>query len=60
VVARQACLETLDDKIQDGYEKLAQDGGAATDGWLDAWSDVLALCEAAGITTIAASTSGSR
>ncbi len=48
------CLETLDDKIQDGYETLAQDGGAATDRWLDAWSDVLALCEAAGITTIAA------
>jgi len=48
------CLETLDDKIQDGYETLAQDGGAATDRWLDAWSDVLALCEAAGITMIAA------
>jgi hypothetical protein len=48
------CLETLDDKIQDGYETLAQDGGAATDRWLDAWSYVLALCEAAGITMIAA------
>jgi hypothetical protein len=47
------CLETLDDKIRDGYETLAQDGGAATDRWLDAWSDVLALCEAAGITMIA-------
>ncbi len=44
------CLETLDDKIQDGYETLAQDGGAATDRWLDAWSDVLGLCDAAGIT----------
>jgi hypothetical protein len=33
---------------------LAQDGGAATDRRLDAWSDVLALCEAAGITMIAA------
>jgi hypothetical protein len=48
------CLETLDDKIQDGYETLAQDSGAATDRWLDAWSDVLALCEATGITMIAA------
>lgn len=48
------CLETLDDKIQDGYATLAQDGGAATDRWLDAWSDVLGLCDAAGITTIAA------
>ncbi len=48
------CLETLDDKIQDGDETLAQDGGAATDRWLDAWSDVLALCKAAEITMIAA------
>ena len=33
---------------------MTRHGGAATDRWLDAWSDVLALCEAAGITMIAA------
>jgi hypothetical protein len=48
------CLETLDDKIQDGYEILAEDAGAATDRWLDAWSEALHLCDATGITTIAA------
>jgi len=47
------CLETIDDKIQEGYERLAQDRGAATDTWLEAWSDMLRLCDAAGITTIA-------
>jgi hypothetical protein len=47
------CLETVDDKIQEGYTMLTQELGAATDGWLDAWSDVLHLCDAAGITTIA-------
>jgi len=46
------CLETIDDKIQEGYQRLAQDLGAATDTWLAAWSDVLHLCDAAGITTI--------
>jgi hypothetical protein len=47
------CLETVDDKIQEGYARLAQERGAATDRWLDAWSDVLHLCDAAGLTTIA-------
>jgi hypothetical protein len=47
------CLETVDDKIQEGYERQAQERGVATDRWLDAWSDVLHLCDAAGITTIA-------
>ncbi|HEY6797444.1 MAG TPA: hypothetical protein VI248_22440 [Kineosporiaceae bacterium] len=46
------CLETIDDKIQDGYQRSAQDLGAATDTWLSAWSDVLHLCDAAGITSI--------
>lgn len=47
------CLETVDDKIQEGYTRLEQKRGtAATDIWLDAWSDVLHLCDAAGITTI--------
>ncbi len=48
------CLETLDDKIQDGYAALRKHLAAATDRWLDAWSDVLALCDAVGVTTIAA------
>ena len=47
------CLETVDDKLQDGYTQLKPDHGAATDRWLSAWSDVLYLCDAAGITTIA-------
>jgi len=47
------CLETVDDKIQEGYDRLPQERGAATDRWLDAWRDVLRLCDAAGITTIA-------
>jgi hypothetical protein len=47
------CLETTDDRIQEGYERLAQDRGAAMDPWLQAWSDVLQLCDATGITTIA-------
>lgn len=46
------CLETIDDKIQAGYER-AQGQGAATDTWLRAWSDVLHLCDATGVTTIA-------
>ena len=40
-------LDTVDDKIQDGYLRMAQEPGAATDTWLDAWSDVLHLCDAA-------------
>jgi hypothetical protein len=47
------CLETVDDKIQDGYTQLEHDRGAATDQWLAAWSDVLYLCDATGLTTIA-------
>ncbi len=46
------CMETIDDKIQEGYARSA-DSGAATDTWLQAWSDVLHLCDAEGITTIA-------
>jgi len=46
------CLETVDDKIQDGYRRVAQEPGAATDTWLDAWSDVLHLCDAAGVSTV--------
>lgn len=46
------CLETIDDKIQSGYQR-SQGLGVATDTWLEAWSDVLHLCDATGITTIA-------
>jgi hypothetical protein len=46
------CLETIDDKIQNGYQRSAQDLGVAMDTWLSAWSDVLQLCDIAGITTI--------
>lgn len=46
------CLETADDKIQEGYARMAQERAAATDRWLEAWSDVLHLCDAAGVTTI--------
>ncbi|MDQ1289339.1 MAG: hypothetical protein QG622_2905 [Actinomycetota bacterium] len=49
----QLCLETIDDQMQDGYAKSGMDPGAATDLWLQAWSGVLQLCDAAGITTIA-------
>jgi hypothetical protein len=46
------CLETIDDKIQEGYDR-SEDSAAATDSWLQAWSDVLHLCDATNITTIA-------
>ncbi|HEX2807875.1 MAG TPA: hypothetical protein VHN80_17075 [Kineosporiaceae bacterium] len=49
----QLCMETIDDQMQDGYATSGQDLGAATDLWLQAWSGVLQLCDAAGITTIA-------
>jgi tetratricopeptide (TPR) repeat protein len=49
----KACLELLDDKVQAGYGEDEQDnvsGCAAI--WLDAWSDVLRLCDATGIRSI--------
>jgi hypothetical protein len=45
-------METIDDKIQEGYDR-SEDPAAATDTWLQAWSDVLHLCDVTGITTIA-------
>ena len=46
------CLELLDDKIQAGYRERehSESAGAAT--WLDAWADVLRLCDAAGARSI--------
>jgi SEC-C motif len=46
-------LEFLDDKMQAGYARDAEnDSHAAVVTWLDAWSDVLRLCDAAGISSI--------
>ena len=49
----RVCLELLDDKMQAGYARDAEnDTHAAVVTWLDAWSDVLRLCDAAGISSI--------
>lgn len=49
----KVCLELLDDKVQAGYAEEEQDNLSACAGiWLDAWSDVLRLCDAAGIGSI--------
>ena len=46
-------LELLDDKMQAGYAQDAEnDTHAAVVTWLDAWSDVLRLCDATGIGSI--------
>lgn len=47
------CLELLDDKMQAGYVQNAEHNmHAAAVTWLDAWADVLRLCDAAGISSI--------
>ena len=49
----RVCMELLDDKMQAGYAQDAENdthGAAAT--WLKAWSDVLRLCDATGISSI--------
>lgn len=47
------CLELLDDKMQAGYDRDAEnDTHAAAVTWLDAWADVLRLCDATGISSI--------
>jgi len=49
----KVCLEVLDDKVQAGYaaaERSETSRCAAI--WLDAWSDVLRLCDAAGIGSV--------
>ena len=49
----QLCLELLDDKMQAGYVQDAEnDTHAAAVTWLDAWADVLRLCDVAGISSI--------
>ena len=46
------CLELLDDKIQAGYAEAEHDGAASAAIWLDAWADVLRLCDATGVHSI--------
>ena len=49
----KVCLELLDDKVQEGYAEDGQnDVNACVRIWLDAWSDVLRLCDATGIASI--------
>jgi tetratricopeptide (TPR) repeat protein len=49
----RVCMELLDDKMQAGYVQDAENDTHATAvTWLDAWSDVLRLCDATGISSI--------
>ena len=48
----RVCLELLDDKIEAGYRELGHDASACAATWLDAWSDVLRLCDATGVRSI--------
>jgi tetratricopeptide (TPR) repeat protein len=47
------CVEFLGDKIRAGYDaRERQDGASAAAIWLDAWSDVVRLCDLTGIESI--------
>jgi tetratricopeptide (TPR) repeat protein len=49
----RVCLELLDDKMQAGYVRDAEhDMHAAAVTWLDAWADVLRMCDVTGISSI--------
>jgi hypothetical protein len=49
----RVCVEFLDDKIQAGYDALErQEAARAAVVWLDAWSDVVGLCDLTGIDSI--------
>jgi tetratricopeptide (TPR) repeat protein len=49
----QMCVEFLGDKIQEGYDATEQhEPVRAATVWLDAWSDVLRLCDLTGIDSI--------
>jgi tetratricopeptide (TPR) repeat protein len=49
----RVCVEFLGDKIQAGYDAFErQEAASAAAIWLDAWSDVLRLCDLAGIDSI--------
>ena len=49
----RVCVEFLGDKIQAGYDELERKEAAnAATIWLDAWSDVVRICELTGIDSI--------
>jgi tetratricopeptide (TPR) repeat protein len=49
----RVCVEFLGDKIQAGYDALERpDAASAAAIWLDAWSDVVRLCNLTGIDSI--------
>ena len=49
----RVCVEFLADKIQAGYDALERrEATAAAAIWLDAWSDVVRLCDLTGIDSI--------
>ncbi len=49
----KACLELLDDKIQEGYVADQRNDFVASGRiWLGAWSDVLRMCDATGARSI--------
>lgn len=49
----KACLELLDDKIQEGYAADQRNDFVASGRiWLGAWSDVLRMCDATGARSI--------
>lgn len=49
----RVCVEFLGEKIQAGYDALErQEAASAAAIWLDAWSDVVRLCDLSGIDSI--------
>jgi tetratricopeptide (TPR) repeat protein len=51
----RVCVEFLGDKIQAGYDALERrEEATAAAVWLDAWSDVVQICELTGIDSIRA------
>jgi len=48
----KVCLELVDDKIQAGYHELEAEAAACVGTWLNAWRDVLRLCDATGVRSI--------
>ncbi len=55
VVARAGVRRVTADKIEAGYDELERRGAAGAAAiWLDAWSDVVRLCDLTGIDSIRA------
>ena len=48
----QPCFETLDDKIQLGYELRSSEVAVASRVWLEAWDDVLRIFDKSGMQSI--------